>query len=281
MDRSRRNDHDEFGAAAGHVIRPSPHNLAKLLFCVLLSIGSLADGSPGSEPRRSGYAYLSEETRRLQDDDFANPGMLWVEKGQKLWTQLVEPTALSCQSCHGQAHDSMRMVATRYPAYSPAMGRVINLEQQINRCRSVRLKTSEFKYESEDLLALTAFISHQAKGLALEVGVDGSAADSFARGKAFFYMRRGQLNLSCANCHEQHAGSRLHGETVSQGQVNGFPIYRDLWQTMGSTHRMFAWCNEAVRAEPYAPGSQEYVDLELFERWRGRDLIVEAPAVRR
>jgi sulfur-oxidizing protein SoxA len=50
---------------------------------------------------------------------------------------------------------------------------------------------------------------------------------------------------------------------------------------MGSTHRMFAWCNEAVRAEPYAPGSQEYIDLELFERWRGRGLIVEAPAVRR
>jgi sulfur-oxidizing protein SoxA len=263
------------------VIRPSPHNLAKLLFWVLLSIGSLADGSPGSEPSRSGYAYLSEETRRLQDDDFANPGMFWVEKGQKLWTQIVEPTALSCKSCHGQAHDSMRTVATRYPAYSPAMGRVINLEQQINRCRTARLKTNELKYESEDLLALTAFISHQAKGLPMHVSVDGSAADSLARGKAFFYGRRGQLNLSCANCHEQHAGSRLHGETISQGQINGFPIYRDLWQAMGSTHRMFAWCNEAVRAEPYAPGSQEYVDLELFERWRGRGLIVEAPAVRR
>jgi sulfur-oxidizing protein SoxA len=281
MDRSRRNDHDEFGAAAGHVNRPSTHNLAKLLLCVLLPIGSWASGNPASEQRRSGYSYLSEETRRLQDDDFANPGMLWVEKGQKLWTQIVEPAALSCQSCHGQAHDSMRTVATRYPAYSPATGGVINLEQQINRCRVGRLKASEFKYESEDLLALTAFISHQAKGLPMHVSVDGPAAGSFARGKAFFYRRRGQLNLSCANCHDQHAGSRLHGETISQGQVNGFPIYRDLWQTMGSTHRMFAWCNEAVRAEPYAPGSLQYVELELFERWRGRGLIVEAPAVRR
>jgi sulfur-oxidizing protein SoxA len=115
----------------------------------------------------------------------------------------------------------------------------------------------------------------------MHVSVDGLAASSFARGKTFFYRRRGQLNLSCASRHEQHAGSRLHGETISQGQVNGFPIYRDLWQTMGSTHRMFAWCNEAVRAEPYAPGSQEYVDLELFERLRGRGLTVEAPALRR
>jgi sulfur-oxidizing protein SoxA len=175
----------------------------------------------------------------------------------------------------------MRSVATRYPTYSPAMGRVINLEQQINRCRSVRLKVSAFTYESEDLLALTAFISHQAKGLPMQVRVDGPAAASFVRGKAFFYQRRGQFNLSCANCHEQHAGSRLQGEIISQGQINGFPIYRELWQTMGSTHRMFDWCNEAVRAEPYRPGSQIYVDLELFERWRGRGLLIETPAVRR
>jgi sulfur-oxidizing protein SoxA len=175
----------------------------------------------------------------------------------------------------------MHSVATRYPTYSRALGRVINLEQQINRCRVGQLNASEFSYESEDLLALTAFISHQAKDLEVRVSVDGAAASSFARGKAFFYQRRGQLNLSCANCHEQHAGSRLHGETISQGQINGFPIYRELWQTMGSTHRMFAWCNEAVRSEPYKPGSQEYIDLELFERWRGRGLLVETPAVRR
>lgn len=251
------------------------------MLCVLLAAGSwMADAAP-SEERRSGYTYLSKETRRLQDDDFANPGMLWVEKGQELWRQAAGPAARSCQSCHGEAQDSMRSVATRYPAYSPTVGHVINLEQQINRCRVYRLKAGEFSYESEDLLALTAFISHQAKGLAMHVSVDGPAAGSFARGKEFFYQRRGQLNLSCANCHEQHAGSRLHGETISQGQVNGFPIYRELWQTMGSTHRMFAWCNEAVRAEPYPPGSQEYVDLELFERWRGRGLLVETPAVRR
>jgi sulfur-oxidizing protein SoxA len=175
----------------------------------------------------------------------------------------------------------MRSVATRYPAWVAALGRVINLEQQINRCRVERLKASALPYESEDLLALTAFLSHQAEGLPIRVRVDGPAAASFARGKAFFYQRRGQLNLSCANCHEQHVGARLHGEIINQGQTNGFPIYRELWQTMGSTHRMFAWCNEAVRAEPYPPGAQEYVDLELFERWRGRGLSIETPAVRR
>jgi L-cysteine S-thiosulfotransferase len=247
---------------------------------MLLSAAAAADRAPSQQPR-SGYAYLGEDLRRLQDDEFANPGMLWVDRGQQLWSQAAGPGARSCQSCHGQASDSMRSVATRYPAWSAGMGRVINLEQQINRCRLERLQLSAWSYESEDLLALTAFISHQAKGLPVQVRVDGPAAASFARGKAFFYQRRGQWNLSCANCHEQHVGARLHGETITQGQINGFPIYRELWQMMGSTHRMFAWCNEAVRAEPYSPGSQTYVDLELFERWRGGALLTETPAVRR
>lgn len=244
-----------------------------------LQLPAHADNA-NSQPR-SGYSFLSAETRRMQDDDFANPGMLWVEEGRKLWNQPDAPGGKSCQSCHSNPEKSMRGTATHFPRYSAAAGRVINLEQQINRCRVENMKSSPLAYETETLLALTNFISHQAKGMTIDVAVDGPAAPSFERGKEFFYMRRGQLNLSCANCHEQHVGGRLHGEPISQGQINGFPIYRQLWQTSGSTHRMFAWCNEAVRAEPYPAGSQEYVDLELFERWRGRGLSVETPAVRR
>ena len=76
-------------------------------------------------------------------------------------------------------------------------------------------------------------------------------------------------------------GQRLRGDVISQGQSNGFPIYRHLWQTLGSAHRMFAWCNNAVRAEPLPYGSDDYVNLELYLAWRGRGLPVETPAVRR
>jgi L-cysteine S-thiosulfotransferase len=251
-----------------------------LLYLIAVSALRSADGLAPQSPR-SGYGFLGPDLRRLQDDEFANPGMLWVERGERLWDEPVGTPGRSCRTCHEDARQSMRTVATRFPAYSAELGTVINLEQQINRCRTVRLGAEALAYDSEEMLALTAFISHQAKGLPVQVRVDGAAARNFERGKAIFYRRRGQLNLSCANCHEQHVGSRLHGETISQGQINGFPIYRELWQTMGSAHRMFAWCNEAVRAEPYPAGSQEYVDLELFERWRGLGLAIETPGVRR
>lgn len=249
------------------------------LVAIVVAFGAanvLGQGDP--VPPKSGYDFLTPENQALQDDDFANPGMLWVETGATLWS---EPNAAgqSCASCH--ADGTMRGVAARYPQWSDEFGRVINLEQRINYERETRLGLPLLEYETEDLLGLTAYLGNQSKGMPINVKIDGPAAASFERGKSFFYTRRGQLDLSCASCHEQHVGDHLRAETISQGQINGFPIYRALWQTMGSTHRMFAWCNEAVRAEPYPAGSQEYVDLELFERWRGMGLQVETPAVRR
>jgi sulfur-oxidizing protein SoxA len=233
------------------------------------------------EDRRSGYTYLSEENRRLQDDDFANPGLLWVEQGRELWQRADGAAGKACASCHGEAAESMRGVRTRYPRFDPTLGKLINLEQQINRCREDRLQAVPYPYESEALLALTTFVSFQSRGLPIDVRIDGPAQPFFEAGKAFFLRRRGQLDLACQHCHEQYAGQRLRGDVVSQGQINGFPIYRHTWQTLGSTHRMFAWCNVSVRAEAYPYGADEYVNLELYMAWRGRGLPVETPAVRR
>ncbi|QQR39292.1 sulfur oxidation c-type cytochrome SoxA [Devosia rhizoryzae] len=246
----------------------------------LVAAIGLVDAAPHSEPR-SGYSFLTPELQQLQDDDFANPGLLWVDQGATLWETAAGTSNRSCADCHGDASVSMRGVAPRYPAYSEELGRMVNIEGQINQCRSARQGAEPLPYESEDLLSLTAFVSNQSAGLPISLAVVGPAAESLERGRAFFYQRRGQLNLSCANCHEDNVGNHLRAEPISEGQTNGFPIYRNLWQTMGSTHRMFAWCNEAVRAEPYAAGSQDYIDLEVFERWRSNGLTIETPAVRR
>ena len=233
------------------------------------------------EDRRSGYTYLSEENQRLQDDDFANPGLLWVERGQELWRQADGAPGVSCASCHGDAAESMRGVRTRYPRFDPQHGKLINLEQQINRCRQERIQATPYPYESEALLALTTFVSMQSRGLPINVHIDGPATSFFEAGKAFYFRRRGQLDLACYHCHDRLAGQRLRGDAISQGQSNGFPVYRHTWQTLGSTHRIFAWCNVSVRAESYPYGADEYVNLELFVAWRGRGLAVETPAVRR
>ena len=265
------------------------HQASGLAVVLALAVACTGAGLLGAEEpvqhsvegRRSGYTYLLPENQRLQDDEFANPGLLWVEQGGELWRHADGASGASCVTCHGEAAESMRGVRTRYPRFDPQRDKPINLEQQINRCREAHMQAPAYPYESAALLALTTFVSFQSRGLPMDVRIDGPAAPFFEAGKVFFQLRRGQLDLACAHCHDQQAGQRLRGEVISQGQTNGFPVYRHTWQTLGSTHRMFAWCNTSVRAEPYPYGADEYVNLELFMAWRGRGLPVETPAIRR
>ena len=120
------------------------------------------------ENLKSGSAFLGEDLRSLQNDDFANPGMLWVERGEKLWSEPAGKTKQSCASCHQDAKTSMRGVAARYPKIDAESGRLLNLEGRINLCRARRMGASPFRYESEELLALTAYVARAVARLADE-----------------------------------------------------------------------------------------------------------------
>jgi sulfur-oxidizing protein SoxA len=234
---------------------------------------------PASEIR-SGREFVSAATRAQQDDLTVNPGMLWVEQGEKLWREPAGPAERSCASCHG-GEASMRGVAARYPLYDSSLQRLLNLEGRIQRCRVEHQKGTPLAYESPELLAFTALIAQQSRGLPVKVDIDGPARPFFQRGRTLYLQRQGQLNLSCAQCHEDNWGRRLRAEQISQGMSNGFPTYRLEWQTLGSLHRRMRACFQGVRAEPFASGSDEFVALELYLAWRAQGLPIETPAVRR
>ncbi|MEX0694014.1 MAG: sulfur oxidation c-type cytochrome SoxA [Rhodospirillales bacterium] len=232
------------------------------------------------EDRRSGYTYMTDQTRAIQNDNFQNPGMLWVEQGADLWSKVDGKAEKSCASCHGATGESMKGVAARYPVYDQNLGKMQNVEQQINHCLETRMEASPYKWESGEMLSMTTFISNQSLGMPVNVSIEGPAAEAFEKGKAFYEQRRGQLDLACKQCHDEFPGGIIRANTLSQGQGNGFPTYRLKWQKVGSLHRRFRGCNSMVRATPYGYGSDEYTNLELYVKWRGRGLPVETPAVR-
>ena len=175
----------------------------------------------------------------------------------------------------------MRGVAARYPRYDAAAGAVQDLEARIGDCRVRRQQAAPWARESDDLLALTAFVAFQSRGLPLAVAIDGPARAAFDRGRAFYEARHGQMNLACAQCHDRNWGKRLLNETISQGHGNAFPAYRLEWQGMGSLQRRIRACLFGIRAEMPPPGAPELTDLELFLAWRAQGLPLEAPGVRR
>ncbi len=251
-----------------------------------LLVLALASSGIHAQPRalpldtlRPGIAFAGADVRAMQSDDLANPGFLWVDRGEKLWRD--NATGQSCASCHGDAPASMRGVAARYPAYDATAGTVIDLEARINDCRVRRQKLAPLPRESDDLLGLTAYIAYQSRGLPLAASIAGPARATFERGREFYNTRHGQMNLSCAQCHDQNWGKRLYAETISQGHGNAFPAYKLEWQALGSLQRRIRACMFGIRAEMPLPGAPELTDVELFLAWRGQGLPVEAPGVRR
>lgn len=227
----------------------------------------------------SGYEFRVPETQAVQDDDFENPAFLWVAQAEELWDEIDGEEGKACSSCHEDV-ESLKTVGSTYPVYFEPWGKLINLEQRVNLCRTENMKAEPWKYESDEMLGMTALVRHQARGEPVSVAIDGKAEPFFEKGKEFYYERRGQLDLSCAHCHEDYAGTKIRADMLSQGQSNGFPTYRLKWQKLGSLHRRFKGCNDQVRATPYKRGSDEYVNLELYLAWRGQGLPVETPAVR-
>jgi sulfur-oxidizing protein SoxA len=230
--------------------------------------------------RRSGYEFMSAETRAMQDDDTTNPAVLSLLDGEELWNRKAGAAGQSCASCHGDARASMKGVAARYPAWDAAAARPVNLEQRINVCRTVRQQASALAYESRELLALTAYVGRQSRGMPIEVAADGPMQPFLESGRATFHRRQGQLNLACTQCHDDLWGKKLVGNAIPQAHPTGYPLYRLEWQGVGSLHRRLRNCMIGVRAEPYAYGSAEFVDLELYLMWRARGMKIETPAVR-
>ena len=277
----RLGEDDGLDIVAGNRICGELSTIAALISAVSIIYGwpAIAADVPLSE-RKSGYQFLARETRAMQDDDTANPGMLWVLDGEALWNRKVGKANKSCADCHNDASTSMKGVAARYPAFNEAANRPIDLEQRINICRTDQQNATPLLFESNEMLALAGFVGRQSRGMPIAVSDDERTKPFIQAGRAMFGRRQGQLNLSCAQCHDDNWGAKLAGVSVPQGHPTGYPLYRLEWQAMGSLQRRLRNCLIGMRAQAYTFGAPEYVNLELFLMWRARGMAIETPAVR-
>jgi len=261
--------------------------MKQLLVC-FLTLG-LWLGQAGAQQRnipldqlQSGLAFSSPEVRGLQlDDDFASPSAHGIDKGAQLWNQAAGSSNKSCASCHGDANDSMKGTATRYPAIDKATGKLFNLEDRIRNCRSKQQKANNWPLESDELLAITLHLTGASKGMPILVSIDGAAKKHFEAGQKLYMTRQGQMNLSCTQCHDQHYGQRLYNDKLSQGHPNGYPIFRLDWQYLASLERRLRFCYSSVKAEVPPWGHQDMRNLNLYLMWRAQGLPIEVPAVRK
>lgn len=239
----------------------------------------LATPAFAEDRRRSSYADMSPQTRAMQDDDTANPAMLWVLEGEALWRKAEGAAGRACADCHGAGTQGMRGVAARYPVFETRTNGPMTLEKRVAYCRTTHQAALPFGHESQEMLALTAYIARQSRGMAV-AEPDSRLYPVIEAGRALFHMRQGQLNLSCASCHDDNPGQKLAGNVIPQGHPTAYPIYRLEWQALGSLQRRLRNCLSGMRAASYPYAAPELEALETYLIWRARGMRLEGPGVR-
>ena len=254
-----------------------------------LATAAMADGptpTTSADPRRSGFDAMTAPLHAMQRDDALNPTLRWVGDGQALWNAKASAAQQACAACHGDPRTGMRGVAAHCPAFDAASMRPVDLPQRINLCRSNHQLALPLPTESQELLSLESYVALQWCGQAIAPPTDARRQAATERGAARFRQRLCQLDLACAQCHDDHddhadhAGQRLGGSTIPQAHPTGYPLYRLEWQGLGSLQRRLRNCMAGVRAEPFGFGAPERVELELYLMQRAAGLPMESPAVR-
>ncbi len=228
----------------------------------------------------SGWEFRASETQALQLDDFDNPGMLEVDVATENWNTVDGAAGKSCASCHTGGPAEFKGLAAVLPRWNPDQNALYTMEDYINYCRTERMQAEPWKWGKTQLNGMVGLLNLQSRGEIRNVAIDGAVADLWKQGEEIYYVKQGQLGMSCSSCHEENYGVRIRAEILSQGQTSGFPVYRLKNAHLNSVENRFKGCMKNMRAEPYTPGGAEFHALELYVASRGNGLGIEGPSVR-
>jgi L-cysteine S-thiosulfotransferase len=202
-------------------------------------------------------------------DPTNNPAVLRAEAAEALWARRGS-SGKSCADCHaGGPAVAMRGVATRYPQFVAAYGRVMSIEDVLT-VHGPATTGVPLPSESADNLDLTLLIKMASNGM--PVALDLSRPENKAaleRGRESFNRRVGQRNHACADCHTEGRGAdRFLGgrllANVEAGLTRHFPTWRTSQGDVWDMRKRFQWCMTPLGSNMLAADAVEYAELELY-----------------
>lgn len=233
--------------------------------------------------------YSIDKASREQWEAFEDfpPYEIYVDKGETLFNTPFK-NGKGYIDCFPNANKGIKQ---NYPYFDTARNEVITLEMAINECRTSNGEKA-LKWKTGSIAYVSAYIAFKSRGKKSNVNVLSSAESMkwYERGKRHFYAKRGQLNMSCADCHMSNAGNRIRADILSPalGHTTHFPVYRNKWSNdsskgdgMGTLQRRYGGCNKQVRAKAFKAQSEEYRALEYFHTYMSNGLIMNGPGVRK
>ncbi len=168
---------------------------------------------------------------------------IFVDKGEDLFNKKFA-NGKGFADCFPNYKKGIRQ---NYPYFDTKSGKVVTLEGAINKCLTDNGEKA-YKWKTGNITYVSAYIAYLSRGNKLNIKVpnDANAVAAYNRGKKHFYAKRGQLNISCADCHYHYAGSKIRADILSPalGHPTGFPVYRNKWA--GASAKVMAWVHCTV-----------------------------------
>jgi sulfur-oxidizing protein SoxA len=224
------------------------------------------------------YAFNKDAREQWQEIEEFPPYEIAIDKGEELWSKKFK-NGKSFTDCFGD----VSKVRAKYPYHDEAKDDIVTLEGTINKCLTDNGE-KPFKWKKGNIAAVSAYVAYQGRGgkIVTEPKTEKAVA-WYNKGKNFFYAKRGQLNLSCADCHVYSASKWIRGDNLSSalGHPSHFPVFRSKWGNLGTLHRRYGGCNKQVRAKPFKAQSKEYKALEYFQAVMSNGLELNGPGARK
>jgi sulfur-oxidizing protein SoxA len=240
---------------------------------------------PEKDPNRSPFTRRKPVGFGDNLDPTNNPAVLLAEGAEEVWAA-KGPAGKACADCHpGGPAKAMRGVATRYPRFVAAHGRVMSLEDLLTVHGPATTGRASLA-QSADNLNMTMLIKMASNGLPVALDTASpEARAALARGKATFYRRVGERDHACADCHtpdrgaNKFLGGRLLAD-VSDGLTKHFPLWRTSQGEVWDMRKRFQWCMTPLGMNMLPADAVEYAELELYLATFDQGKPLSVPGIR-
>lgn len=116
----------------------------------------------------AGLVVHADEFTQEDLDRWTEEYMTVVQKGRDLWTSPELGTnGVACAQCHPNAANTH---PETYPKFQQQLGGVVALRDMINWCILNPLEGEELALDSEEMIAMEAYVAYERRGVELAPG---------------------------------------------------------------------------------------------------------------
>ncbi|MFM2068329.1 MAG: hypothetical protein RLZZ584_3238 [Pseudomonadota bacterium] len=268
------------------------HRAAALVLASLVQAPAWAqDADPSVQAYRDALA-----------DKDGNPGLLVIDRGERLYKAAAGPKNVSLERCDfGLGPGVLKGAYAQLPRWFADTKRVQDLESRLVTCMVTlqgrdekQVKTLPFANETrnennKELEAIAAYVAVQSDGFRLAPPmIHPKEVESVKVGEALYWRQYGPMDFSCATCHSED-GKRIRLQALFNGLnkrhadnvVSSWPTYRVSHNAVRTMqHRMWD-CHWQMRLPDIDYGSPAAVALISYLTRQAEGAKLDLPGMRR